>query len=372
MTLHAVTIPKWGLAMEEGTLTSWLVAEGATVTPGEEIAEIETSKITNVLESQVSGVLRRRLAEEGDLKPVGALIGVVTDADYADADIDAFVAEFEARFATEEKVGSGAPVPETLSVDSKPIRFLKIAGSDGADGTPAVLIHGFGGDYLNWMFNQAALATARDVYAIDLPGHGGSTKDVGTATLDSLAETVDAWMAAQGLAKAHVVAHSMGAGVALSLALAHPGRVASLTALCGTGFGGTLNDDYVEGFLAAQKRKDLKPVAALLFADGDLVTREMLEDLIDYKRIDGVPEALRLLIDNALSADAIAALEAKRGDLKAPLLAIYGAEDQVVRTPAADKLPAGAAVIPATGHMPHLEAAEAVNAKIAGFLAAND
>lgn len=372
MTLHAITIPKWGLAMEEGTLTSWLVPEGATIKPGEELVEIETSKIVNVLESQVAGTLRRRVTGEGELKPVGALIAVASDADEDDSAIDAFVAEFDANFDGQLREGSSAPAPETADVGGKPIRFLKVAGAEGSTGTPVVLIHGFGGDYLNWMFNQAVFAGARDSYAVDLPGHGGSTKDVGAATLQALAESVVGWLDTQSLAKVHLVAHSMGAGVALALALAHPDRVRSLVALAGVGFGGTLNADYVEGFLAAQKRKDLKPVAALLFADPELATREMLDDLINYKRIDGVPEALRLLIDNALSADAVAALEARRGDLAAPLLAIYGAEDQVVRTPEAAQQPAGSVVVEKAGHMPHLEAADAVNARIVAFLAAQD
>jgi pyruvate dehydrogenase E2 component (dihydrolipoamide acetyltransferase) len=42
-----------------------------------------------------------------------------------------------------------------------------------------VLIHGFGGDLNNWLFNHEALAADREVYALDLPGHGESTKDVG-------------------------------------------------------------------------------------------------------------------------------------------------------------------------------------------------
>ena len=371
MTLHAVVIPKWGLAMEEGTLTSWLIAEGAAVKPGLEIAEIETSKIANVLEVQTTGILRRHVAAVGEVKPLGAIIGVIADADEDDCEIDAFIAEFESHFATEEQTGTKGPLPEVVQVYGKPIRFLKVAGSDGASGTPMLLIHGFGGDYLNWMFNQGALAAARDVYAIDLPGHGGSTKEVGDATLESLAASVLGWMDVQDLAMVHLVAHSMGAGVALVLALKEPDRVKSLTALNGVGFGGTLNRDYVEGFVAAQKRKDLKPVAGLLFANGDLVTREMLEDLIAYKRIDGVDEALRLLIDNALSEGSLAALDGKPDDLEVALLPIYGAEDHVVRTPAADKR-AGAVVIEKTGHMPHLEAADNVNARIIAFAAAND
>ena len=80
MSLHAVAVPKWGLSMEEGTLTSWLVADGALVTPGQEIAEFESSKIANTIEAPAAGVLRR-LASEGEIKPVGALLAVLADAE---------------------------------------------------------------------------------------------------------------------------------------------------------------------------------------------------------------------------------------------------------------------------------------------------
>jgi pyruvate dehydrogenase E2 component (dihydrolipoamide acetyltransferase) len=368
MTLHAIIIPKWGLAMEEGTLSTWLVAEGASLSIGDEIAEIETSKIANVLESQVSGILRRQVAGEGDLRPVGALIGVVADADESDAEIDGFVAEFEARFESEEAEHDMAPVAETVEIEGRPVRYLKVPGGDGI---PVVLVHGFGGDHLNWAFNQGAMASGRDAYALDLPGHGGSGKDVGAATLEALAASVSVWMDMVGIETAHLVGHSMGAGVALALALSAPGRVKSLIAICGAGFGGALNADYVEGFLAAERRKDMKPVASMLFANDDLATREMLDNLIAYKRIDGVPEALRALIDNALDPAAIEALGARLGQVSAPILAIYGAADRVIVTPGPDRRPANAIVVDA-GHMPHLEAADAVNAHIAAFIAASE
>ena len=73
----AITMPKWGLAMEEGMLARWAVDVGATIELGQEIMDIETSKIANVFESPVAGVLRRRVVGDGDTVPVGALLGVV-------------------------------------------------------------------------------------------------------------------------------------------------------------------------------------------------------------------------------------------------------------------------------------------------------
>lgn len=92
--IRALTVPKWGMAMEEGTLVNWLVAEGDRVNPGEPIAEIESSKIVNVLETQYPGVVRRRLQAVDETLPVGALVAVIADADIPESAIDAFIADF--------------------------------------------------------------------------------------------------------------------------------------------------------------------------------------------------------------------------------------------------------------------------------------
>ena len=105
------------------------------------------------------------------------------------------------------------------------------------DGPPIVMLHGFGGDLNNWMFNQPMLAAGRTAYALDLPGHGQSAKDVGGGTVDALTLSVIAWMEAVEVDRAHLVGHSMGGAVALNLALNEPHRVASLTLVAPAGAG---------------------------------------------------------------------------------------------------------------------------------------
>ena len=90
--IYCVTMPKWGLTMEEGTLVKWLVDEGGQVEVGMAVAEVETDKIVNVMESSRAGILRRKIADEGDELPVGALLGIMADASVSDAAIDSFLA----------------------------------------------------------------------------------------------------------------------------------------------------------------------------------------------------------------------------------------------------------------------------------------
>ena len=84
-------MPQWGLAMTEGMVAEWHVEEGATVAEGDDLLEIETSKITNVFEAPGAGVLRRRIVAEGETVPVQALLAVVAPPEVSDADIDAFI-----------------------------------------------------------------------------------------------------------------------------------------------------------------------------------------------------------------------------------------------------------------------------------------
>ena len=101
--IKTLEMPKWGLSMEEGLLARWAIQEGDSFTPGQEICEIETSKIVNVLEAPFAGTLRRILAREGETLQVGAVLALAADASVSDADLD----EFAATLATAKPAAPG-------------------------------------------------------------------------------------------------------------------------------------------------------------------------------------------------------------------------------------------------------------------------
>ena len=90
--IYPIAVPKWGIEMVEGTITTWNKSEGDAVAKGDEVFEMESDKIVNVWDSPVAGVLRRVLVPAGDAHPVGALLGIIADASVADGDIDQFIA----------------------------------------------------------------------------------------------------------------------------------------------------------------------------------------------------------------------------------------------------------------------------------------
>ncbi|WP_284086281.1 2-oxo acid dehydrogenase subunit E2 [Acinetobacter pittii] len=108
--IKTLEIPKWGLSMEEGTIAQWLIKEGDSFNKGDEICEIETTKIVNVLEAPFAGTLRKILAKDGDTLPVGGLIAVCADSEVSDAEIEKFIASLD---------GSAAQAPEASSEQSK-------------------------------------------------------------------------------------------------------------------------------------------------------------------------------------------------------------------------------------------------------------
>ena len=71
-----VNIPKLGVAMTEGVLVEWLVADGATVTAGEPLYLLETDKVENEITAPCSGVISITGAA-GQTYPVGTPVAKI-------------------------------------------------------------------------------------------------------------------------------------------------------------------------------------------------------------------------------------------------------------------------------------------------------
>lgn len=77
-------LPKMGSTMKEGTVGKYLVAEGDKVSEGDFLYEVETDKITNQVESDMEGFVRKLLVEEGTLVACQTPVLIVSEDENED------------------------------------------------------------------------------------------------------------------------------------------------------------------------------------------------------------------------------------------------------------------------------------------------
>jgi pyruvate dehydrogenase E2 component (dihydrolipoamide acetyltransferase) len=355
--IEIVTMPKWGMTMTEGRVAAWLKAPGDRIESGDDFVEVETDKITNVVEAQVAGLLRRILVQAGQSAACGAPIAILAEADVPEAEIDA-IAD-----ATPVAVVAEAGLVETR-VDAGGMSLNVISAGTG-DAPPLILLHGFGSDAASWMFVQEPLADGRKVHAIDLPSHGASDVDAAVATVEALAERLRVAIDALAPGPLHLAGHSLGGRLALALAADMGTRVLTLTLVAPAGMGGAVNPAFVQGFLTADKRRPMKEALQMLVADEGAVTSDMVERALAVKRMDGATAALTAIAAACLGSAATDGDTVDRDGVTAPVLLIWGAEDRVIPPPET-----GATLIPDAGHIPQMEAATTVAQMIARHIAA--
>ena len=92
--IEALTMPKWGIEMEEGKLTEWLIDEGSSFSKGDPLLVVETDKISNEIEAEFDGLCRKKLVDVDGTYPVGALLAVFASEEIPDEEVDQFISDF--------------------------------------------------------------------------------------------------------------------------------------------------------------------------------------------------------------------------------------------------------------------------------------
>jgi pyruvate dehydrogenase E2 component (dihydrolipoamide acetyltransferase) len=206
--IYPIAVPKWGIEMVEGTIAAWNKEPGDAVAKGDEVFEMESDKIVNVWESPVDGVLRRRIAEEGETLPVGDLLGIIAPADVSEADIEEFVASFSSPAAKPEPAAE-APAAASAAAATAAPAAASIAPGDNAR-------------RVNPVVRRLAAELGVDLEAVVGTGRNGriTKEDVELAAKESSAQGGDTAPAAVAAAADAAAAVAAAADAAAAVAAA--------------------------------------------------------------------------------------------------------------------------------------------------------
>lgn len=251
---------------------------------------------------------------------------------------------------------------EIAVIDLDGVRIRTRQKGNGDD--TVLLLHGLGGDATSWTLNQKALAAARRVIAIDLPGHGGSSRSIGDGGIPSIARLIADLPDALNIDRFDLVGLSMGGAVALELALHHGSRVRSLTCVSSAGFGDEINTDFINGYLRAETMQAMRPNIAILFHDARRVNDAMVSYAVMARQNPEFRAGIaRMTEANFPEGRQRYTYTDRLQDLAMPIHLIWGRHDRIAPPAHAERL---APTLPVTmiddaGHMPNVEAADAFN-----------
>ena len=368
--IFPVSMPKWGMTMEEGKVTDWLISEGEVISEGDEIVEIETDKISNVVESQTSGILVRHLVVEGSTYKVGSLIGVIIDGDVEEDEIDNFIRKFQSEEKIKTDTEETTNKTQKIQVGNLELNFLEVFCEKREEET-IVFVHGFGGDLNSWSYNQVELSTHFNTISLDLPGHGGSALEVDSGNVSDLSEILISFFEKKEINQAHLVGHSLGGAISLLMAYRMPEIFKTLTLICPVLPGCETNTEFLEGFIYADSRKQMRNVVSELYANPKVVNRNFIDETLKSRRFDGAKQALSKIKEaNFLPSGEVSFQLPSLEAIKAPIQIIHGSEDKIIKFSGDDLLSSNIKIheLNASGHMPQMEEHNQVNKIIEAFI----
>jgi pimeloyl-ACP methyl ester carboxylesterase len=287
---------------------------------------------------------------------------------------------------------SPPPIPPQFdAIERIPIKTVVVKGHtmaylDVGAGQPVILIHGFGGSMWQWEHQQAPLSTGARVITPDLIGSGLSDKPDIEYRPDQMLDFFTGFMDALQIPQATLVGNSMGAGLAIGMAIAHPDRVSRLVLI------GGLPPRVMDKLTSPSIRRALEtsaPSWLVSFGNrlfGGLMIESVLKEIVHdpalltpavierSNRNRQRPGLIKPLLTTRKTLPLWEAGFATRiGEITHPTLILWGEQDRVFPIAVGEELQRtinGSRLvrIPNAGHIPQWEQPALANAAIRDFL----
>lgn len=275
-----------------------------------------------------------------------------------------------------------------VSTTSVPIGDTSVALTRrGPDPVRVVFVHGLGSYMPAWVRNFDAVPMHIGVAAIDLPGFGKSSKADHPYSMAFFATVLDAVLDVVGARQPVLVGHSMGAQIAMTLALAQPHRISGLVLASPAGFEafGPLERAWLESVVTPEFTLNARPEVIarrhrenfrVAPAEANFMLRDRLAithgpDYEDYAR------AVARSVSGMLRGPVFDRL----GEIEHPTLVTFGKYDALIPNPllhpgstertarrGTTRLREGRLVMLSAGHFAHFEQPDAWNAAVRDFL----
>lgn len=272
------------------------------------------------------------------------------------------------------------------------LKFLELHGDrvayrDAGHGDVLLFIHGMAGSSATWRAVLPQLAKKFRVVAPDLLGHGESAKPRGDYSLGAFAVWLRDFLDELGIARATVVGHSLGGGVAMQFVYQHPDYCQRLILISSGGLGPDVG--LILRLLSAPGAEFVLPIVAPMpvLTAGNKVKSWLsgagiqsprgaelwsaYSSLSDGQTRQSFLRTLRSVVD--YRGQAVSALSRLRLRSELPVMAIWGEEDNII--PVGHAYAAHAAregsrleVLPGVGHFAQVEAPAKVVELIEDFI----
>jgi pimeloyl-ACP methyl ester carboxylesterase len=287
---------------------------------------------------------------------------------------------------------SPSPIPpyfeafERIPIHTVEVNGERVAYLDVGQGQPVILIHGFGGSMWQWEHQQQPLSAEFRLITPDLVGSGLSTKPEIEYRPEQMLDYFIGFMDALRIRQATLVGNSMGAGLAIGMALTYPDRVSQLILIDGlpANVRERLTSPSIKRALDTAAPSWLASFGNWLFGgvmiesvlkeivhDPALLTPAVIERSNRNRQRPGVIPPLMTVRDTLPLWES--GFAKRIGEIRHPTLILWGEEDRVFPLPAGEDLQRtikGSALvrIPNAGHIPQWERPDLANRAMIEFL----